>query len=153
MATVVRSAFPADSCPNLLVAALFNNSNWSSPASRSRYIFPQIPDHCARKKKSVYLPTRIGVPVIEKILFDPLVDGWQGHFVFVSFHGHTNERSVRIGRFDITDSLVIDLFLFFFDRRTGWWGGRWWSRRRRAFTYSISQIRHQTSRCQSTSAR
>lgn len=66
-----------------------------------------------------YLPTGIGVAVVEKVLLDPLVNGRQRHFVLVGFHGHANERSVRIGRFDIADCFVIDFFFFFFGRRTG----------------------------------
>ena len=54
----------------------------------------------------IYLPTGIGVAIVEEVLIDPFVDGRQSHLVFVGFHGHANERSVRVRRFDIAHRFV-----------------------------------------------
>ena len=64
-----------------------------------------------------YLPAGVGVAVVEEVLFDPLVDGGKGHLVLVGLHGHADERSVRIGRFDVAECFVVDFLLFFFNSR------------------------------------
>lgn len=53
--------------------------------------------------------------VVAEIICYPVVDGGQSHFgLFAGLHGHADERSVGIGRFDFWVGFVVDLH-----RRTG----------------------------------
>lgn len=59
------------------------------------------------KNIQMYLPTWIGISIVQKMLFDPTVYKTQRDFISFSFHGHANQCRVREWWFFVTVLFVL----------------------------------------------
>ena len=59
------------------------------------------------EERGSHLPARMRLPVVQKVLPDPVVDGAQGHLVPVLPHRHADEGGVRERRFLVAVLLVV----------------------------------------------